>query len=633
MSPLRRSLLIVALFLAPAAASAQTQTAGNQSPWKQLTIEELLDIDVTTAGRRPDSIRHAAAAVQVLTREELHRAGVRYLAEALRLADAFYVGRYDGRTWIVNPRGLNINGANKLQVMIDGRTIYSPLYSGIFWDAQDLIVEDIERIEIIRGPGASLWGANAVHGVVNVVTRRAADTEGLLATVGSGNEEQAIADVRYGGRAGPGAYRLYAKYGYRDAQVLMDDTSAHDPLRRAQMGGRYDWKPGPSTEATVQGDAYVGRLGLLNFTTTPIGGGNILGRWNRRTARGATQITTFFDRVERHVPDQFGEVRHTFDADLQQTFAIEDRHSLVWGGGYRASSDRTDHTSVLFFEPENRTTHLFNFFVQDEIRLGPHGWFATAGTRLEHNSYSGWELQPTGRIRLTRQRTTVWGAVSRAVRMPTRFDSDLRFTSGFPFLVATGDSAFEPEQLVAYETGVRAQPYETFSFDVTYYHDAYRRLRSQEFTPGAPIRLGNSIQGDIDGIEFGATWEPSDFLRLHGSTTYVNKSLKKAPGSRDISGGEGNDPCCLARAQLFTDLRDDLRLTVLGRFVGALPAPHVPAYGEADVTLQWDLRRDVELSFVGQNLLHDRHPEFASAGQTVFEAFERSFFVTLTLRR
>ena len=631
---MRRSLLLAALILSSVEASAQSQAAAaGQSPWKHLTIEELLDIDVTAAARRPDSIRHAAAPVQVLTREVLHRAGIRYLAEALRLADAFYVGRFDGRTWVVNTRGLNINGANKLQVMIDGRTIYSPLYSGIFWDAQDVLIDDIDRIEIIRGPGASLWGANAVHGVVNVVMRRAADTEGTLVTLGSGNEELGIADVRYGALTGNGgAYRVYAKYGYRDAQVLVDGGSAHDPMRRGQAGGRYDWKPSKTTDATIQGDAYVGRLGLINSTDTTISGGNVLGRWARRGSRAGTQLTAFYDVVQRHVPGQFGEVRHTFDLDGQQTLAVKDVHSLVWGAGYRASSDRTDHTPVLFFEPRNRTTHLFSAFAQDEIRIGRRGWFATVGTKLEHNSYSGWELQPTARVRLTKTRTTVWGAVSRAVRMPTRFDSDIRVTLNQPVVVVTGNPLFEPEQLVAYEAGVRTQVAPELTFDVSVYHDEYRRLRSLEAVPAAPVTVGNTIQGDIDGVEFGATWEPTDFLRIHGATSWLTKSLERAPGSRDVSGGEGNDACCLARLQVFAELRDNLRLTGLARYISELPSPPLAGYAEADVTLQWDVRRGIELSLVGQNLLHDSHPEFRGA-QELVEAYERSFFFTISFRR
>ena len=534
---------------------------------------------------------------------------------------------------MVNTRGLNINGANKLQVMIDGRTIYSPLYSGIFWDAQDLVIDDIDRIEIIRGPGASLWGANAVHGVVNVVTRRAADTQGTLVTLGSGNEELAIADVRYGGRVSEdAAYRFYAKYGYRDGQEIVGDGDAHDPMRRGQLGGRYDWKPSQATEATLQGDAYVGRLGLIDSTDTSISGGNVLGRWARRHSQGGTQITAFYDVVQRHVPDQFGEVRHTVDLDAQQSQRVKDVHSLVWGGGYRVSADRTEHTPVLFFEPRNRTTNLFNLFVQDDIRLGEHGWFATVGTRLEHNWYSGWELQPTARVRLNKETTTVWAAVSRAVRMPTRFDSDIRITLDQPVVVVTGNPIFEPEQLIAYEAGVRMQPDARLAFDVSAYHDDYRRLRSLEAIPAAPVTVGNTIQGHIDGIELAATWEPADGLRIHGATSFLHKTLEPAPGSLDISGGEGNDACCLARLQVFADLRDNLRLTGLLRYISELPDPRLDGYGEADLTLQWDVRRGVELALVGQNLLHDSHPEFYN-GQPMLEAYERSVFVTLTLRR
>ena len=314
--------------------------------------------------------------------------------------------------------------------------------------------------------------------------------------------------------------------------MLVGGGSAHDPMRRGQAGGRYDWKPSKSTDATLQGDAYAGRLGLINSTDTSISGGNVLGRWARKSPRSGTQVTAFYDVVQRHVPDQFGEVHHTFDVDAQQTLAVRDVHSLVWGGGYRATIDRTEETPVLFFEPRNRTTHLFNVFVQDEIRLGRNGWFATVGTKLEHNSYSGWELQPTGRVRLTKPRGTVWGAISRAVRMPTRFDSDIRVTLGQPVVVITGSPAFEPEQLMAYEAGVRTQVASELTFDVSVYHDDYRRLRSQELVPGAPITLGNTIQGHIDGIELGATWEPTETAevsRRHDLAAQVARAGARQP--------------------------------------------------------------------------------------------------------
>jgi iron complex outermembrane receptor protein len=510
--------------------------------------------------------------------------------------------------------------------------IYSPLFSGIFWDAQDTLVEDVERIEIIRGPGASLWGANAVHGIINVVTRRASDSQGALVTLGSGTEERAIAEARYGGRLNDaGAYRAYVKYGYRDAQSLTSGASAHDPMRRAQAGGRYDWQASSSDEVSVLGDAYVGRLGLLNSPDTSISGGNVLARWSRRTGRGGWQAQTYYDRVERRVPNQFGERRNTFDVDLQQNLALAGRHSLVFGGGYRASADDTDVTPIAFFEPRARTTHVFNLFAQDEFALRPN-LFGTLGTKIEHNSYNGWDAQPTARLRWTRGRDTLWGAVSRAVRMPTRFDTDIRFTGGSPVVLIAGTEQFRSERLIAYEAGFRSQLAQRLSYEVAAYHNRYDDLRSQEAVPGRPIALGNTVEGHISGIELGATWEPVGSARLHGSYTWLHRSIGREPGSRDISGGEGNDAPHLATLQVFTDVRPDVRVNLVTRYVAALSRPHLPAYAEADVTVQWDVRPWAELSFVGQNLLHDRHPEFFT-GQTNLEEYDRGFYVTLTVRR
>jgi iron complex outermembrane recepter protein len=633
MPALRTTLLVMVALLAPWTAHArQDPPAAQGSQFKQLTIQELLDIDVTTAARRPDAIRATAAPTQVLTRDELHRAGVRYLAEAFRLADGLYVGRFDGRTWVVNARGLAINGANKMQVMIDGRSIYSPLYSGIFWDAQDLLVDDIDRIEIIRGPGASLWGANAVHGIINVITRRAADTHGLLVTAGGGTEERGFGDIRYGGPVGDAAsYRVYTKYGYRDAQSLASGASARDPLRRGQVGGRYDRRLSDADEVTVQGDAYRGRLGLLNSTDTTISGGNVLARWTRRAAAGTTQLQSYVDRVVRRVPDQFGERRTTFDLDAQHHVQAHARHSVVFGAGYRASADDTDATPIAFFDPARRTTHLFNLYGQDELSLG-RGWFLTAGSKLEHNSYSGWEVQPTARVRWTQARQTVWGAVSRAVRMPTRFDTDIRFTGGSPVVLVSGNPDFQSENLIAYELGIRSQPAQRFAYDIHAYYNAYGDLRSQDLQDVGPVLLGNSVKGHVGGVELGATWEPLPSTRVHGSYSWLHRSIAPEPGSRDLSGGEGNDAPHLATFQVFSDLRPGLRLNLIGRYVAALSRPRIPAYAEADITVQWDVRPWAELSVAGQNLLHARHPEFSS-GQANVEEYDRGVFVALTLRR
>ena len=301
----------------------------------------------------------------------------------------------------------------------------------------------------------------------------------------------------------------------------------------------------------------------------------------------------------------------------------------MFGGGYRISDDDTDVTRILFFEPKGRTSHLFNVFAQDEISLG-RGVFGTLGSKLEHNSYSGWELQPTGRIRWTRGRDTLWGGVSRAVRMPTRFDSDIRVTGGLPAVLITGSPGFRSEKMIVYEAGFRSQPMQRLTYEAAVYHNRYDDLRSQDVIPNAPLTLGNSVEGHISGIELGAT--SSIAARLHGSYTWLHRSIASKPGSTDITGGEGNDAPHLATLQLFTDLRPGLRLNVINRYLAALPQPPVPGYAEADLTLQWDVRPWAELQFVGQNLLHDRHPEF-SGGQPNLEEYDRSVFVMLTLRR
>ena len=284
-------------------------------------------------------------------------------------------------------------------------------------------------------------------------------------------------------------------------------------------------------------------------------------------------------------------------------------------------------TPILFFEPKKRTTYLFNVFAQDEVAFG-RGVFGTLGSKLEHNSYSGWELQPTGRIRWTRGRDTLWGAVSRAVRMPTRVDSDVRVTAGMPAVVLTGNDGFLSEKMVAYEAGFRSQPIQRISYEAAVYYDRYDDLRSQDLIPNAPLTFANSVEGHISGFELGATWEPLTSARLHGSYTYLHRSIVRKPGSTDITGGEGNDAPHVATLQLFTDLRPGVQLNVVTRYIAALPRPQVPKYAEADVTLQWDVRPSAELALVGQNLLHDRHPEFST-----LEEYDRSVFVTLMLRR
>jgi iron complex outermembrane receptor protein len=634
----RTSVVIVFLTSAMSGVSsrAYAQEAAADQSFNRLSIEQLSRIDVTSVSKRSEPLSETAAAIQVLTQDDLRRAGVVYLVEALRLADAMFVGQFDARTWIVQPRGLAINGANKMQVLLDGRSIYSPFYSGIFWDVQDYSIDDIERIEVIRGPGASLWGANAVNGVINVITKRASEaTVGTTASVGAGKEDRLLTGIRHSGRIGTRAhYRAYGKFTLRDAQILSTGLSAEDPLRRGQVGFRADWDRSAREQITVQGDAYLGRLGLMDLPDTPVSGGNLLARWTHTTVGGAQwQVQAYYDRVARTVANQFGEKRNTFDIEVQHQSQAGDRHHLLWGGGYRVSSDATARTPTLFFDPQKRSTHLQSLFVQDEITLHPR-LFATVGTKLEHNSFTGVELQPTGRLRFTPHAAgTLWGAVSRAVRMPTRFDSDIRFTQDGVTFFAVGDADFKSEVVVAYEAGYRTTIGPRLSLDVSTYRNAYDNLRSQELgvSPISLIVFGNTIEGRVVGVEAGATVQAASGVQLHGSYARLSRELVKKPGSQDISGGEGNDPRHLATLQVFTTPGPSVSASLLLRYVGELPSPFTPAYVEADVALLWNPRPRLELALVGQNLLRASHAEFPQAGP-VFEEIQRNVYGRVTLR-
>jgi iron complex outermembrane receptor protein len=626
--------LAFAVAVAPPA-HGQQQASAEQS-FGRLSIEELTRIDVTSVSKRAEPVNEAAAAIQVITQDDLRRAGVVYLAEAFRLADGMFVGRFDGRTWVVQARGLAINGANKMHVLLDGRSIYSPFYSGVFWDVQDYPIADIERIEIIRGPGASLWGANAVNGVINIITRRAsAETVGARASVGAGTEDRFIGVVRQGGTIGSrGHYRAYGKFTYRDAQLLNTGESAEDPLRRGQAGFRADWDRTSREQFTLQGDVYIGRLGLLNSADTPVSGGNLLARWTRTTVSGSQwQVQAYYDRVARTVPDQFGEKRNTFDIEIQHESLLGTRHHLMWGGGYRVSSDSTAVTRALYFDPQRRTTALQGVFVQDEVTLHPR-LRATVGTKLEHNDFTGVEVQPTGRLRFTPHANgTLWGAVSRAVRMPTRFDTDIRFIGEGPGLLAVGNREFESETVVAYEGGYRTTIGSRLSFDVSVFRNAYDDLRSQELgvSPIALISLGNTIKGHVAGLEAGVTVQAAPGVQLHGSYTRLSRELVRKAGSQDISGGEGNDPKHMATLQVFTTPSAALSANLLLRYISELPNPRTPAYAEADAVLLWTLTPRVDLSLVGQNLLHAHHPEFPVPGP-VFETLQRNVYARVTFR-
>lgn len=619
------SFVLVALAVAAPAAEAARQR-DRVERLKELTLDELLEIEVTSASKFPRAAVETPAAISVISKEELRRSGVRTLADALRLAAGVHAARFDSRTWAISARGLNGLTANKMLVMIDGRSVYTPLFSGVFWEVQNYLLEDIDRIEVIRGPGAALWGANAVNGVINVVTAEASATQGGLAVARGGTEARAYGALRWGGEIGRGHYRLYGTRDDRDGMVFDDGRDADDDLTLSQVGFRADLPTGPAGALTLQGDAYRGEIGHPVRDITDVDGANLGLRWHRDLGpAGDLEVHAWYDHTYRRVPGQFEETRATYDLELQH-HVRRGRHELVWGGGYRSSDDHVTSTQVIGWEPSEETTWIANLFVQDEIELSPE-LRLTLGTKLEEQSTMDLEVQPSLRLAwMPRRGDLLWGAVSRAVRAPTRIDLHVRVPGEPPFAVI-GNPDFQPEEVIAYELGYKNIRRPERPFSVAAFYNVYDDLRSQEPSAGGfPLVLGNRLEGETYGAELAARLDPVPGLRLRGSVTWLETDLRLEPGSGDPTGGvsEANDPSLHGFLRADLDLPRNVILGAWLRYVDDLPAPAVPGYLDLDLRLAWRPREELELSLVGQNLLHDHHPEFGSP--TSREEVERGVF-------
>jgi iron complex outermembrane receptor protein len=599
------------------ALAADMQFAATPAGLARLTIEELAEIEVSSVSRHPERLADAPAAVYVITSDDIRRSGVTTLAEALRLAPNLQVARVNASSYAISARGFNSESANKLLVMIDGRSVYTPLHSGVFWDAQDVMLADVDRIEVISGPGGTLWGANAVNGVINILTRSAKDSVGTLATAAVGDKEQLTA-LRHGMRFGDnGALRLYARTLRVDNTVRADGSAVADAATRRQVGARGDW--GSSSSAwTLQGDAYDGRAEAPGGgPDRRISGANLLTRWTRELGGGSgLQVQAYVDTYARRQPGFFNEDLDTVDVDLQHRFTLAADHQLVWGGGYRMQRDRTSGGAVLAFVPADSTLRLASLFAQDTIALGARTKL-TVGIKAEHNSYTGLEYQPNVRIAWkASEQSLLWGAVSRATRTPSRLDRDLQvFTPlGAPYNAPLlGGSGFVSERVTAYEVGYRGQPTAATSFSASAFVNRFDRLRSIEPVPGGVV-IGNGVRGHSQGVELWGNWQVGNDWRLSSGLTLLHQSLGFAPGSRDPGspGAGGNDPQHQFSLRSSWTLAHNVSLDVALRAVGALPAPAVPAYTALDLRLGWAMARNLALSLAAFNL-GGRHAEFGAA--------------------
>jgi iron complex outermembrane receptor protein len=633
-----------------------------------------MNVEITSVSKKEEKLTEAPAAVYVLTQEDIHRSGATCIPEALRLVPGLDVARIDAHTWAISSRGFNNEFANKLLVLIDGRSVYTPLFSGVFWDVQDPMLEDVDRIEVIRGPGATMWGANAVNGVINIITKSAKDTQGWLLSGGGGNLDRGFGEFRYGGSRGDDlSYRLSGQYLDDTDSEMLGGGDGRDGWQQGRGGFRVDWQPSGDNLLTVQGDAYAGTEGQVNNVPTltspyaqqltqdnAVSGGDVLGRWTHTLANGSeVKLQTYYDKTVRDTAI-VAENLNTFDVDLQYDRHIGSRQEVMAGLGYRLNDEVIKNTAAMMFQPNHTDYQLFSGFIQDEVTLIPERLKLTLGTKLEHNDFTGFEVEPSGRLSWTPTiHQTVWAAVSRAVRTPAdERNSRIELLTippgglypGSPAAVVTseGDSAFDSEDLIAYELGYRVRPCERVSLDFATFYNDYSKLAT--LTTGAPVAgtssylvvpetFGNEESGQTYGLEAAGNWQMLDWWRWQATYTWLHMQLHVNNASTTNpeihSGGSPQQQFSL---RSLMDLPHQVQLDATLRYVDRLTiaraynttALDVPQYFSLDLRLAWKPRKNLEFSVVGQDLLDSEHLEYAPALQSQTTEVGRSIYGKIT---
>lgn len=627
-----------------------------------LSPEQLFDATVMSVSKTDEKLGDAPAAIFVLTSEDIQRAGVTSIPEALRLVPGVQVARIGTGGWAISVRGFNSQLANKLLVLIDGREVYDPLFSGVYWDVQDTPLLDIDRIEVIRGPGASLWGANAVNGVINIITKPAAQTAGALVAITAGNEERAIVTARYGGDVGQnGHWRIYGKYFDRGPQETLAGTDANDDWQAWRGGFRVDWDEDERGNSfTVQGDAYESETGqyrsvpqitppyaVVQPETITANGGNLLARWNRELGEDSRfAVQAYVDRTHRRqltIDDK----RTTVDVDAQYEFPAWDRHKIIAGGRYRFSDDSLEGSSIISFTNATRSDQVVSGFVEDKITLLADSWFFTLGSKFEHNDYSGFEIQPNARLQWVGEQQMGWASVSRAVRTPSRLEQDLDIVAGVlppgalpvPVKIELKPSPdFDSEVVIAYEAGYRRQWSPSFFTDISAFYNDYDRLSTLTFLPPEivldplhailPVRMTNLTKAETYGGEAVIGWRAAPNLNFSAAYSVLEMNLT-GPGE-DVAiaseAAEDQSPEQQFNIRAQWDATDRLALDGTVYYVDSLPGHDVDAYWRFDMRIGWRLTEQIHIDLVGQNLFSARHREFTTPTEANAVRIDQSIY-------
>ncbi len=520
---------------------------------KKLSIQQLMNLEVTSVSKRPEKLSETASAIQVITNEDIHNFGATSIPEALYLAGNLQVAQKGSHSWGISARGFNTDLSNKLLVMMDGRTLYTPLFSGVFWERQDYLLNDIDRIEVISGPGSTLWGANAVNGVINIISKSADETQGLFLEGQSGNELHASGSIRYGGKITPNIfYRVYGRYKNVGGAVFPDSTDAHDAWHMGQGGFRMDAHLRPNSLFTLQGDLSNQKADIVTGGTSSETNGNILSRWTYTFSDSSNiRVQAYYDHSSLDLPTAafvvnnmvfgpaatFKDRLGTFDIDFQNTFAAGLNNQFIWGGDYRNTNDRVTNAPALGFLPEHLNQNLFSVFAQDEIQLFKK-FSLTLGSKLEHNDYTGFEVEPSARIRYDLANNwMVWAAVSRAVRTPSRVDHDI--TEGTPpyFALLAGNPDFKSETVWAKELGLRSELSRQISLTISLYYNNYDQLRSTILNQKTifPLQFANGLAGKAYGFETSMDYQVTPWWQLHANYDHLSEDINVKEGKTDFN--------------------------------------------------------------------------------------------------
>ncbi len=634
----------LALFL------SRGQASGKKPDLTELSIEELMDVEVTLTARKPQKLSHAAAAVFVITGEDIRRSGATNMADALRMVPGLHIARIDSNKWAVSSRGFNSRYAYELLVLVDGRVAYSSIFSGVFWEVQDAILEDIDRIEVIRGPGASLWGANAVNGIINIITKSSEDTRGGLVSAGIGTEERGFGGVRYGDKLGENiAYRIFAKYFNRDDASDSKGADTSDAWDMFRAGFRTDMILSGKDEISMKGEFYNGEKDQMNFIPSlvppyselytedaPISGNNLLGRWRHVFSDTSDMLLQICHIHSEKTESSVLFDENILDFDLQHRFAFGSLHDVIWGFGYRFNRDKIRSSFSSKFEPL-RETHLFSAFIQDDISLGSVR--LTLGSKFEHNDYTGFEIQPTVRVLWAPHEAHIlWSSVSRAVKTPFRANDDARVITkvippGTPenpgllpaAITFLGDKNMESEEVAALELGYRLLVADHMYFDTAVFYNFYNNILSSfQGDPYfdmysnstyivVPYYMGAQIKGETRGLEIAASWQLSEWWRLKAAYTYYQMDLdKKESDTKVILQTAWAPPKHQISVRSSADLPGNLECDLWVRFVDHIYNGKVGGYSTLDIRLGWKPAENLELSVTGQNILESQHLEFST---------------------